>query len=125
MTTPQAAQALADEAKRLSDSLADAEHASPTVRRVIRRELHETIDRLEAIATQAETPAAPAHPTWHTDAEMRRMAEAGTLPKADAWLVRCEGAPSVRPELRREFGWCEWHSPVWAPLYFGATPHVQ
>ena len=57
----------------------------------------------------------------YTDMEMRRMRDAGSLPPAAAWLVYCEGEPGVRAELRREFGWCEWHTPVWKPLDFRAV----
>ena len=69
-------------------------------------------------------PAMATKAVCHTDQEMRRMQEAGTLPKnVAAWLVYCDGEPGVRPELRHHFGWCEWHSPVWVPLvYMPAAP---
>jgi hypothetical protein len=53
-----------------------------------------------------------------TDREMRQMRDAGTLPKAQAWMVYCEGEPGVFPQLRRDFGFCEWHSPMWIPLVY-------
>lgn len=75
-------------------------------------------------AYKASRPKAALEAVCHTDQEMRRMQEAGTLPKnVAAWLVYCDGEPGVRPELRHHFGWCEWHSPVWVPLvYMPAAP---
>jgi hypothetical protein len=52
MTNPKTPEALADEAKRLAQSLADAEYSTATVRKLIRRELHETIDSIAALAKQ-------------------------------------------------------------------------
>lgn len=54
----------------------------------------------------------------YTDAEMRRMRDAGTLPRADAWLVYCDGEPGVPAQLRKHFDWCGFHTPVWMPLVY-------
>ena len=54
----------------------------------------------------------------YTDAEMRQMRDAGTLPRADAWLVFCDGEPGVPAQLRKYFDWCDFHSPVWMPLVY-------
>lgn len=63
----------------------------------------------------------------YTEREMYEMQREGTLPDVQAWLTYCKGEPNVQPELRRRFGWCQFHTPVWMPLVFqrAALAHHQ
>ncbi len=124
---------LADEAKRLAvDALNLAESTMPSYVGVTPGQQAlcpalDAIDRLASLAQSASEPAArlvSGEAVTYTEREMYEMQEAGTLPDVQAWLTYCKGEPHVQPELRRRFGWCQFHTPVWMPLVFqrAATP---
>lgn len=87
--------ALAERAKLLASLMADAEHSTPSVRRVHRDSLHETIDRL----TDQPSPSLPAAPQPGDGASLSQRLKA----LADAFACyHSGGEPICDLPVRRE-----------------------